>query len=198
MKKILILTILGFITLTTYAQKDTLVDMGVYKVLYSQKYKNPLEVSYKLYKPKSNFKRGNETFHKRKGIITSGNEDYRDNVYDKGHMAAAEAFSDTQAHLDSTFSYLNCAVQFFSLNRGVWKSLEMHERQWAQQDSLYVVNTIIFNKPLHPMKSGAFIPDYFQKSIKFLSTGKVRTFKFPNLDPKSSNFEDYEVKVKKK
>lgn len=141
----------------------------------------------------------NTNFHSEPGIITADNKDYEDNVYDKGHMAAAETFSDTQEHLELTFSYVNCAVQHYKLNRGVWKSLEIHERQWAFTDSLLVVNTVIFNKPLHPMKNGAYIPDFFEKSITFLSTGITRVYQFPNAEPKggySGFIDDYLVKKK--
>ena len=126
-----------------------------------------------------------------KGIVTSGDADYKDNVYDKGHMAAAETFSDSQEHMHLTFSYLNFAVQHYKLNRGVWKTLEERERQWAYTDSLYVINRVIFNKPLHPMKSGAFIPDAFEKEIHFLSTGHVVVYHFQNVEPDSNDIRKY-------
>lgn len=193
-KKTLLFLLLTLTTLNTYSQDLVKIDMGIYVVTYSEKYQNPLTVSYKIYKPKSNVKRGSMNFHPEKGIKTADNKDYVDNVYDKGHLAPAETFSDTEEHLYKTFSYVNCAVQHYKLNRGVWKSLEMHERQWAQQDSLLVVNRVIFNEPLHPMKNGAFIPDYFEKSITFLSTNITRTYRFPNVEPTSTDYSVFEVK----
>jgi DNA/RNA endonuclease G (NUC1) len=192
MKKLLILLLLT-ISATVFGQNTLLVDKKIYTVVYSQQLRNPLTVAYKLYKPKSNVKRTG-SFYKEKGIQTAGEDDYKDNVYDKGHMAAAETFSDTEQHMHLTFSYLNCAVQHYQLNRGVWKSLEEHERQWAQQDSLFVTNRVIFNQPFHPMKSGAFIPDYFEKEIRFMSTGIVRLYRFPNVKPVSDDIDYYLVK----
>ena len=181
-------------SLTLFGQKTVVVDKKIYKVVYSQKYQNPLSVTYKLYKPKSNVKRGSMDFHKEEGIITADDHDYSDNVYDKGHLAPAETFSDTQENLVLTFSYLNCAVQHYKLNRGVWKSLEEKERQWAYIDSLLVVNKVIFKKPFHPMKNGAYIPDYFEKSITFMSTGIKRVYRFPNVEPISKDVDYYLVK----
>jgi endonuclease G len=200
MKKLLILILLLASTVG-FSQKnqilpDTLVDKGIYKVLYSQNLRNPLTVTYKIYKPKSKVERKGSFYHE-KGITTSGDADYKDNVYDKGHMASAETFSDSDEHMHLTFSYLNCAVQHYELNRGVWKTLEERERQWAQQDSLLVINRVIFRKPLHPMKSGAFIPDAFEKEIKFLTTKQVILYHFENVEPKSKDIRDYIV-VKKK
>ena len=192
---IIIFTLISIIGYSQNCPKGTKsIDMGIYKVCYSEKYQNPISVTYKIYKPKSNVKRGSMDFHGEEGILTADNNDYKDNVYDKGHLAPAETFSDTQEHLYLTFSYLNCAVQHYKLNRGVWKSLEMHERQWAQQDSLLVINKLIFKKPLHPMKNGAYIPDYFEKSITFLTTGITRVYRFANVEPTSKDYTTYQVK----
>ena len=192
MKKLFILILLA-ISFAGMSQNGLLVDKKVYSVVYSQKLKSPLTVSYKLYKPKSLVKRTG-SFYLEKGVITATDADFKDNVYDKGHLAAAETFSDTEEHMHLTFSYLNCAVQHYQLNRGVWKSLEEHERQWAYTDSLFVTNRVIFDQPLHPMASGAFIPDYFEKEIRFLSTGIIRLYRFPNVEPISKDIDYYLVK----
>jgi DNA/RNA endonuclease G (NUC1) len=196
MKKIVTILLL-ILTTAVYGQKTRLIDKKIYFVVYSEKYQNPLSVIYKLYKPKSNVKRGSMDFRAEPGVITADNKDYQDNVYDKGHLAPAETFSDTQENLELTFSYLNCAVQHYKLNRGVWKSLEEHERQWAYTDSLLVINRVIFNRPLHPMKNGAYIPDYFEKSITFMSTGIKRVYRFPNVEPESKDIDFYLIKTKK-
>lgn len=193
-----IFLLLMFISVLGNAQncpKNTVfVDMTYFKVCYSEVYKNPITVTYTLYKPKSVVERGSMDFHKEEGITTASNLDYSDNVYDKGHLAAAETFSGSKESLFASFSYVNCSVQHYKLNRGVWKSLEEHERQWAQQDSLFVIVRVVFNKPLHPMKSGAYIPDYFEKTIYNLRTKVKRTFRFPNVEPVSKDYTYYEVK----
>ena len=193
---ILLIFISASINAQNCPKNSVFVDMKFFKVCYSEVYKNPISVTYKLYKPKSLVERGSMDFHKQDGIKTASDLDYRDNVYDKGHLAPAETFSNSKESLYSSFSYVNCAVQHYKLNRGVWKSLEEHERQWAQQDSLLVINRVIFNKPLHPMKSGAYIPDYFEKTIINLRTKVKRTFRFPNVEPVSKDYTYYEVKKK--
>ena len=71
-------------------------------------------------------------FYTPKDVYTSDNEDYKNNVWDKGHMAPAAAFTDTKEKLKTTFSYLNCSLQFDKLNRGAWRELEAQERVWAK------------------------------------------------------------------
>lgn len=194
MKKLALFLVFCFLTVYGYAQDCIQIKKSIYTGCYSTKFRSPLTIIYKIYKPKSLVSREGMSFYKERGVITASDADYKDNVYDKGHMAAAETFSDSEEHMHDTFSYLNCAVQHYKLNRGVWKSLEMHERQWAHTDSLLVTNTVIFNLPLHPMKSGAYIPDYFEKKIVFLSTGIVKTYRFPNVEPKSNDINYYLVK----
>ena len=52
------------------------------------------------------------------------NDDYVNNVWDKGHLAPAAAFNCDRETIKKTFSYLNCALQHEGLNRGPWKELE--------------------------------------------------------------------------
>jgi DNA/RNA endonuclease G (NUC1) len=67
----------------------------------------------------------------RQGYKTSDTRDYL-NVYDRGHLAPAADFNCDLASL-RTFTYLNCALQYDELNRGVWRLLEEHERVLAKK-----------------------------------------------------------------
>jgi len=181
-------------------QNTIFIDKKVYQVCYSEQFKNPIIVSYKLYKPKYLVERGGMNFHKEEGITTATDEDFKYNYYDKGHLAPAEAFSGSRESLLLTFSYVNCAVQHQDLNRGVWKALEKYERDYAFNDSILVINEVIFLKSkatgdYSKLKTGAYIPDYFQKTIINLRTKTKRVFRFPNIAPKEgSRYTDYEIR----
>lgn len=197
-KQITILVSLLLITISVLSQdcpKGTkFVDKKYYTVCYSEKHKNPVKVTYKLYKPKSFVERGSMDFYHENGVLTATNADYVDNVYDKGHLAPAEAFSTTKEMLYSTFSYVNCAVQHYKLNRGVWKALENYERQLAQHDSIMVINIVTFNKKYpQQLKTGTYIPDTFEKIIINLRTNVKRRFVFPNVEPAYKDYKQYEV-----
>lgn len=191
MKKILILTLI-LLSQACLSQRDTLVDKGIYKVLYSQSLRNPLKVSYVLHKQAHNCDRDGLSFYKEEGIITSSDKDYKSNDYDKGHMAPAEAFSQSCDDIKKTFSYLNCSVQHFKLNRGVWKILELKERQWSDSTKVIVHIEVIFDKNPKRTTGGAAIPSFYKKTITF-GGGNSYVFKFPNKEC-TNNIFDYRVK----
>jgi endonuclease G len=69
----------------------------------------------------------------RQGYKNIRHQDYLNNVYDRGHLAPAADFNCDLATLRKTFTYLNCALQYDELNRGVWRLLEEHERVLAKK-----------------------------------------------------------------
>jgi len=165
------------------AQPDVKVDKKYYQVTYSQKLKQPLTVDYGFRTKTCNATRSGMDFYTEKNIITSSNVDYANNDWDKGHMAPAADFCYSRDAMLATFSYTNCALQHYKLNRGVWKELEAAERVWAEKDSIIVHIDVIFNT--NPIKTpgGAAIPKSFRKTITFYSTGKKLIYEFPNVPP---------------
>ncbi len=181
--KITLLSLLCFITINIFAQeiKDTkIVDKGFYVIVYSEFYKNPLRAEYKLYKPYHVVDRKGMSFKSEKGLKTATNKDFESNSFDKGHCIDAESFSSDENKMRATFSYANCAVQHFQLNRGAWRLLEDKVRKIAQDDSLLIIVEVIFDKNSKQLPTGAYIPSLFKKTIIYLSTGKTREFIFPN------------------
>ena len=125
------------------------------------------------------------------GINTSDDEDYKNNVWDKGHLAPAAAFSCDEETLLKTFSYLNSALQHEGLNRGQWSRLESFERAAANffGKEVKVRVDVLFEGKLKVLSSGATIPSGFRKTI---TIGDVtRVFEFPNRDTKGTNWIDY-------
>ena len=110
---------------------DVRIKNNVFSVSYNETLEQPNWVEYEVRNITKKFDRGSMDFYTPKNVYTSDNEDYKNNVWDKGHMAPAAAFTDTKENLKTTFSYLNCSLQFDKLNRGAWRELEAQERAWA-------------------------------------------------------------------
>jgi endonuclease G len=131
-------------------------------------------------------------FYVEKGIKTSDHKDYEYNEWDKGHMAPAADFNCTKDMLWETFTYMNCALQHQSLNRGVWKYLEARERELAKQyPTVKIKIRVVFDKKPVKVVGGASIPKGFYKEISY---GNIREiYYFPNTTPESKDFNFYRV-----
>jgi len=187
MKKLLTL-ILSFALLSVNGQsklRDSVkVTNDVFSVIYSEKLEQPIWLKYRSTNRPTNVNRGSMDFYSEKLIKTSDNEDYKNNIYDKGHIAPAATFSDNMENLKQTFSYLNSALQDQYLNRGEWRLLEEQERKWDDLESLTVVVKVFFDKTSKKLLTGATVPSYFQKHIYFEKQKKWKCFVFLNEKPK--------------
>lgn len=182
MKNLFLLVAIS-ISLFATAQKDTLITRKIYKVLYSQKLKQPIWLEYGVKTTVCGAKRDGLDFYTEKGVITSTNLDYANNDYDKGHMAPAADFCQTKESMYLTFSYLNCSLQHYKLNRGVWKELEALEREWAKTDVLSIRIDVRFAKKPATTPGGASIPEGYTKTIYFTKAKKKVVYYFPNVIP---------------
>ena len=171
-----------------------MIDKKIYKVCYSQDLQNPVSADYVVYQYRKGVDRKGVDFYGEKDITTADNVDFADNVYDKGHLAPAESFGSTRENLLTTFSYVNCSLQHYKLNRGVWASLEQKERDWSQQDSVVVHVDILFSAVPKRVKGGAAIPDWFMKTITLKKANVKYTYRFPNKDTSGKGLENYLVK----
>jgi len=187
MKKLLTL-ILSVVILSANAQtklRDSVkVTNDVFSVIYSEKLEQPIWLKYRSTNRPTNVNRGSMDFYSEKLIKTSDNEDYKNNIYDKGHIAPAATFSDNMENLKQTFSYLNSALQDQYLNRGEWRLLEEQERKWDDLESLTVIVKVFFDETSKKLPTGATVPSYFQKHIYFEKQKKWKCFVFLNEKPK--------------
>ena len=187
MKKLLSL-ILSVVILSANAQtklRDSVkVTNNVFSVIYSEKLEQPIWLKYRSTNRPTNVNRGSMDFYSEKLIKTSDNEDYKNNIYDKGHIAPAATFSDNMENLKQTFSYLNSALQDQYLNRGEWRLLEEQERKWDDLESLTVVVKVFFDETSKKLPTGSTVPSYFQKHIYFEKQKKWKCFVFLNEKPK--------------
>jgi len=184
-----------FVAFSILAQPIVKVDKKYYQVTYSQTLKQPLAVDYGFRTRTCNATRSGMDFYAEKGVITSSNADYAANEWDKGHMAPAADFCFSREAMYSTFTYANCALQHYKLNRGVWKQLEAMERDWALNDSIIVHIDVLFDTNPKKTATCAAIPKAFRKTITFYSTGKTLVYEFPNVPP-TQTVDKYLIKGK--
>lgn len=167
------------------------VETPIFKVMYSETLEQPLYLIYRSTNRPKHVKRGNLNFHVDSLIHTSDDADYKNNEWDKGHLAPAATFSDTRENLVATFTYLNSSLQQQDLNRGEWRKLEEQERKWDDTQPLTVTEILVFSDSSKKLPTGATIPDGFHKHILFETTGEMKCFYFPNVKP-SKSWKEYQ------
>ena len=185
MKKIVILFSFLIVSLISFGQ-DVRIKNDVFEVLYSQSLEQPLIIKYRSTNRPTNVNRGAMDFYKEPNIKTSDADDYKANIYDKGHGAPAATFSDNMVNLKQTFSYLNCIMQDKYLNRGEWRLLEEQIRKWDDTENITVLIKTFFDTPVKKVATGAAIPSHLQKHIYFEKQKKWKCYVFLNEKPKFS------------
>jgi endonuclease G len=185
---------LVFLPLLSFAQlRDSVyVKTSIFDVVYSEKLQQPKWVEYAVLCTDGTISRKGLDFYPVKGIATSTNEDYENNIYDKGHLAPAADFNCDKENLKQSFSYLNCTLQHEKLNRGVWRLLEAHERELAKKYTVIVEIRMNYSDKSLVLKTGATVPDSFTKTIIY--NNKQEKYFFKNEEPKSSDYNIYKVK----
>ena len=196
MKKLLLLLLLTTSFLSFGQLRDSVyVKTDIFEVSYSEKLEQPLRIKYQVLCPNGQASRQGMDFYTNDSIKTSDDLDYANNVYDKGHIAPAADFNCDKKMLLQTFSYLNCALQQENLNRGVWRFLELHERELAKANSNVTVKVeLVFSATSKKLPTGATIPDGFIKIIT-VNNKVVEKYYFPNAAPeKGKKYLDYSIK----
>jgi DNA/RNA endonuclease G (NUC1) len=183
MKKIVILFSFLILSLVSFGQ-NVRIKNNVFEVLYSQSLEQPLVIKYRSTNRPTNVNRGAMDFYKEANIKTSDGDDYKANIYDKGHGAPAATFSDNMVNLKQTFSYLNCIMQDKYLNRGEWRMLEEQIRKWDDTENITVLIKTFFDTPAKRVATGAAIPSHLQKHIYFEKQKKWKCYVFLNEKPK--------------
>lgn len=196
MKKLLFFLMFLLLTLSSCAQEVSglkVISTPYFTISYSEKLEQPVVVSYMVMCFEGDFKRDGLDFYTNDSIHTSDNEDYKNNVWDKGHLAPAADFNCDEKALKSTFTYLNCALQHQDLNRQTWRYLESKERDLAAVNkTVYVEIEILFNDSCTVLPTGATVPYAFKKTI-YIDDMMWGSYIFKNEKPTSKNYEDYRV-----
>jgi len=169
------------------------IDAGIYKVKYDEGLENPLYVEYTILCPTGNASRKGMDFYKVDSVHTADNEDYKFNVWDKGHMAPAADFNCDREMLYKTFSYLNSSLQHKSLNRGEWKELEKYERELSLSEGpVNVEIEVIFDENPPRVPAGAAIPKSYKKHI--ITSSRTLCYYFLNEEPVEQGFDKFQIK----
>lgn len=178
-----------------YAQQnlpDIMVRLENYAVNYSQDFLQPLEVWYVVECPEPGHLK-DMGFTKILGdsleITTSGKNHYEHNEWDQGHMAPSASLDCDLKSKKETYTYLNCALQFDELNRGLWKQLENRERSLAKDQEVSVYIRLEFNDSMRI--EGALVPSGFLKVLSF--DGITESYFFPNTAPGFEDLADYKT-----
>jgi len=156
-------------------QVTKIINMGIYKSYYSSTIKNPLYVTYPLYKGGGPCDRRAEGFSFTQcGEQTATGADYSHSGYEKGHLANAEDFVSSCVLEKNTFCYCNCVPQTFELNRGKWKTWEKKIRDLFLIKPLFIVTGSIFatQQNLRP-NSAVLVPTACYKIVLGLRTQAV-------------------------
>ena len=190
MKKLFVI-LLFFLPLDTIAQEIKVVETDLFVIGYSEQLQQPVWAEYTVQCPNGTASRSGMDFYEDIEIFTSDDDDYRNNVWDKGHMAPAAAFSCTREMLRETFTYLNSALQHQSLNRGVWNRLEAFERDLANFYEVSVHIAVLFDEDSEVLPTGATVPNGFRKTISF--DDKTVIFEFPNEQISGKRWIDFKL-----
>ena len=169
-----------------------LVSNNIFQISYNEKYEQPNWVKYTVRDIIKNADRAGIQFYTVDSIYTSDDDDYYSNRWDRGHMAPAGSFNDSYEDLYSTFSYINVALQYDDLNRGVWVELEDQVRKWA--DDFGDINIEIyleFESSHIVLDTGAHVPTAFYKYVIF-PDGTKKCYYFPNSTP-DKLWQEYEI-----
>ena len=169
-----------------------LVTTNIFEISYNEVFEQPNWVKYTVRDIVKNADRDGMNFYTVDSIYTSDDNDYYSNRWDRGHMAPAGSFNDTFENLYSTFTYLNVALQYDDLNRGVWVDLEEQIREWADEyGDIDIEIYLEFNSNHITLETGAHVPTAFYKYVFFPDSSK-KCFYFPNVSP-DKTWNEYEI-----
>ena len=191
--KLIFFLLLSFFSFGQEREEALIVQNNIFTVSYNEVYEQPNWVEYKVRKITKKADRKGLNFYTVDSVWTSNNADYKNNIWDKGHLAPAAAFTDSKTNLKTTFSYLNFALQHNTFNRNDWTELEEQVRAWAKDyGDLGVRVKLHFEKNHLILPTGAHVPSAFTKTITF-PNGATRCYYFLNQDTYNQDWKEFEV-----
>jgi len=189
----LILHIIFLLSSLSCLSQDTInIVNDIFMVKYSEELEQPLYIYYLVKCNNGNISRSGMDFKLHEGVHTSDDEDYKNNIWDKGHLAPAASFNCNKNHLILTFDFLNCSLQHQNLNRGAWKDLENFERDIAKFYDIVEVEIIChFSDSSLVLPTGATVPDAYTKILRW--DDREECFYFPNQDTNGKKWFDFYI-----
>jgi endonuclease G len=157
---------------STEDTQTVMLDHKYFQILYSKKHRLPMWVEYTATKEtiRGPGKR-RDNFHsdeklEKMGIAPVNKTDFPGYKFDRGHMAPAADFKQSQAATDETFAMSNMAPQTANLNRRAWQKLESRVRKWiCGEGKVTVITGPILRDGLPQLARGITIPERFFKVV---------------------------------
>lgn len=175
MKKFLVFILLISLSVFGYSQStvDTIIKNGVYESHFDIDIKQPLFVTYKMYKGGGDCSRAGFRFKNDTKIPMATLKDYAASGYDQGHLVSAEDFAFDCVADEKTFRFYNCLPQTPNLNRGIWKKWETEIRKESQINELYIIAGGHFTKKI-TIGNGVWVPTHCFKVVQDVKTKKIK------------------------
>jgi endonuclease G len=103
-------------------------------------------------------------------------------THDRGHMSPAKNNTINPEIMSESFFLSNMVPQVANNNRGIWKQLEMQERQWATAPGtdFYIISGGIYDAGHARTGNGLGIPTRLYKIIIEKNSKKVMAYLMPN------------------
>ncbi|MFC1784967.1 DNA/RNA non-specific endonuclease [Candidatus Neomarinimicrobiota bacterium] len=188
---------------------DSILYYQGYSVIYSYYHKLPLFTFHHLTidqltidSTRSSVKRSSSYFVETlpNGTISATNIDYKKSGYDRGHMVPAGDFVWDKELKDETFYYTNINPQIPTLNRGIWRNLEIRIRGkvLSYSEGAYVVTGVVFNPNYRELigPNNMPVPVAFFKMVYFVDKQKIFAFLFDNtIERYYGDLTDFQVTV---
>jgi endonuclease G len=118
-------------------------------------------------------------------------------THDRGHMSPAKNNTINPEIMSESFFLSNMVPQVANNNRGIWKQLEMQERQWAsaQGTDFYIISGGIYDAGYAKTGNGLGIPTRLYKIIIEKNSKKVMAYLMPNQALPVADLPKYQTTV---
>jgi DNA/RNA endonuclease G (NUC1) len=133
------------------ATGEHLLHQSDYLTWYDDNLRVPLWVAYKLTKKNVAKERDRLNCFRRDPRLSDNAAaecaDYKEPIFDQGHLAPNDDFEQSEAAMINTFPYSNMTPQFSNFNQITWKRLEATVRMWVQKrGDLFVITGAVFDR----------------------------------------------------
>lgn len=118
-------------------------------------------------------------------------------THDRGHMSPAKNNTINPEIMSESFFLSNMVPQVANNNRGIWKQLEMQERQWAMAPGtdFYIISGGIYDAGHARTGNGLGIPTRLYKIIIEKNSKKVMAYLMPNSALPVADLPKYQTTV---
>jgi len=118
-------------------------------------------------------------------------------THDRGHMSPAKNNTINPEIMSESFFLSNMVPQVANNNRGIWKQLEMQERQWAMAPGtdFYIISGGIYDAGHARTGNGLGIPTRLYKIIIEKNSKRVMAYLMPNSALPVADLPKYQTTV---